>query len=96
MYIKYGEGLVKHSNPSCEFLTEWGRCQQPKYKNDFCSYHFNAQNVEGFIHDRFYHKKIVLALTRPSHDILTNVEVDALFRGRTRNDGRRTDLYTVL
>jgi len=53
-------------------------------------------HLDGFLHDTGYHRKIVEGLLEPSHDVLTSVEVDALFRGRCRNDGRRTDLYTIL
>jgi len=52
--------------------------------------------LEDFRHDEYYHRKVVAGLISPSHDVLGKTEVDALFKGRTRNDGRRTDLYTVL
>ncbi len=87
---------MKDSETTCEFLSEWGRCAQPRYRDDWCSYHFNALHIDGFHHDDVYHRKIVEARLEPSHDVLTSIEVDALFRGRCRNDGRRTDLYTVL
>jgi hypothetical protein len=87
---------VTSSETSCEFLSEWGRCAQRQHRDGWCSYHFNALNLEDFRHDQAYHRKIVAGLLEPSHDVLTTVEVDALFRGRCRNDGRRTDLYTVL
>jgi hypothetical protein len=52
--------------------------------------------IEDFRHDGYYHRKIVEGITSSSHDVLGKTEVDALFKGRTRNDGRRTDLYTIL
>jgi len=52
--------------------------------------------IKDFRHDNYYHRKIVDGLIGSSHDVLGKTEVDALFKGRTRNDGRRTDLYTVL
>lgn len=87
---------MKDSETPCEFLSEWGRCGQRRFRDGWCSYHFNAMHIDGFRHDPGYHRKIVEGLLEPSHDVLTSVEVDALFRGRCRNDGRRTDLYTVL
>ena len=96
MSTKSGGGPVTGSETSCEFLSEWGRCAQRSYQDGWCSYHYNAQHLDGFQHDRLYHRKLVERLLEPSHEVLTTVEVDALFRGRCRNDGRRTDLYTVL
>ena len=96
MSTRFGDGPVQSSETSCEFLSEWGRCAQPRHRDNWCSYHYNALNLEDFRHDEAYHRKIVAGLLEPSHDVLTTVEVDALFRGRCRNDGRRTDLYTVL
>ena len=96
MSTRYGDGPVQCSETSCEFLSEWGRCTQPCHRDNWCSYHYNALNLEDFHHDEAYHRKIVAGLLEPSHDVLSTVEVDALFRGRCRNDGRRTDLYTVL
>ena len=84
------------SGTSCQTITEWGRCQQTARHDGWCSYHHTTNATESFKHDASYHKKIVLGLLQSSHDVLSEVEVDALFRGRARNDGRRTDLYTVL
>ncbi len=81
---------------TCETLTEWGRCSQEVAGKLQCAYHHTAGQIDGFPHDSFYHRKVVLGLVSPSHDVLGNTEVDALFRGRARNDGRRTDLYTIL
>jgi len=88
---------VAFSKSSCQTLTSWGRCRQTsKYDGQWCSYHYFALEVDDFRHDPYYHRKIVLGLIQASHDILSETEIDALFRGRTRNDGRRTDLYTIL
>jgi hypothetical protein len=96
MSTRYGDGPVVSSGTSCQTITEWGRCQQTARHDGWCSYHRTTNATESFKHDAAYHKKIVLGLLQSSHDVLSEVEVDALFRGRTRNDGRRTDLYTVL
>lgn len=84
------------SKKSCQTLTEWGRCKQLPRHESWCSYHYFAAQVENFRHDSYYHEKIVTGLIRSSHDTLSSTEIDALFKGRTRNDGRRTDLYTIL
>ena len=81
---------------TCGTLTEWGRCSQEVDGKLQCAYHHTAGQIDGFRHDSFYHRKVVLDLVSSSHDVLDNTEVDALFRGRARNDGRRTDLYTIL
>ena len=96
MSTRFGDGLVVSSGTSCQTITEWGRCQQTARHDGWCSYHHTANGTESFDHDTAYHKKIVLGLLQSSHDVLSEVEADALFRGRARNDGRRTDLYTVL
>ncbi len=88
---------MAYSKTSCQTITEWGRCQQrTRHNSQWCSYHYCASTVEDFRHDSYYHRKITLGLIRSSHDTLSGTEIDALFRGRTRNDGRRTDLYTIL
>jgi len=88
-------GPSEHKS-TCQTLTEWGRCKQLAQDEGWCSYHLVASRVEGFRHDRTYHRKIAEGLLESSHDVLSEVEVDALFKGRCRNDGRRTDLYTIL
>ncbi len=87
---------MKRSNSSCQFISKWGRCAQRQQSEKLCSYHWNSTMLEDFRHDEYYHRKVVAGLISPSHDVLGKTEVDALFKGRTRNDGRRTDLYTVL
>ena len=96
MFTKFGEEPVKISEQSCQTITEWGRCSQRAGSEGWCTYHLNANNIPSFHHDRSYHRKIVEGLLESSHDVLTETEIEALFRGRARNDGRRTDLYTVL
>ncbi len=80
----------------CSFLTEWGRCQQESRRDGLCLYHYQSTVDEDFVHDRFYHRKVVLGILEPSSEVLSSTEVDALFRGRPRNDGRRLDHYTAL
>ena len=87
---------MKRSGNSCQFISKWGRCSQRQYSEKLCSYHWGATLIEDFRHDGYYHRKIVEGITSSSHDVLGKTEVDALFKGRTRNVGRRTDLYTIL
>ena len=87
---------MKRSGNSCQFISKWGRCSQRQYSEKLCSYHWGATMIEDFRHDGYYHRKIVEGITSSSHDVLGKTEVDALFKGRTRNDGRRTDLYPIL
>jgi len=88
---------VSYSKASCQTITEWGRCKQrPRHDSQWCSYHYAASQIADFRHDSYYHRKIAVGLLNSSHEILTKTEIDALFKGRTRNDGRRTDLYTIL
>jgi hypothetical protein len=81
---------------SCGFLSEWGRCVQEPRKDGHCWYHAAAIADPEFRHDRFYHEKIATGLLEPSSEVLSSTEVDAMFRGRARNDGRRLDHYTFL
>jgi len=77
----------------CKTLTEWGRCQQvPPEGNTYCYYHMSMQNP-SFCEDKTYHKKIVLGLLEPTGNYLSQTEVDSMFSGRLRNDGRRLDKY---
>lgn len=72
---------------------EWGQCQQPAQPvSSLCSYHEQGRDS----HDEFYHKKIVLGLLQPAEDYLDQVEIETLFYGRARHDGRRLDAWTVL
>ena len=71
MSTKSGDGPVTDSEMSCEFLSEWGRCAQRRQQDNWCSYHYNALNLEGFRHDDAYHRKIVAGLLEPSHDVLS-------------------------
>jgi hypothetical protein len=66
-----------------------GQCQQPRRLSGLCWYHEQPREI----HDEFYHKKVILGLLQPTHEYLDQVEVDALFDGRRRNDGRRLDHY---
>jgi hypothetical protein len=42
----------------------------------------------------YYHAKVVDGLVSKTSEYLSSTEVDALFGGRRRNDGRRLDHYT--
>jgi len=76
----------------CSFVhPEWGRCQQPgKGIELLCTYHSQGRDR----HDDYYHRKIVLGLLQPTEDYIDAVEMDTLFRGRARHDGRRLDAWT--
>tara|TARA_R100000458_G_C8276957_1_gene252363 strand:- start:3760 stop:3927 length:168 start_codon:yes stop_codon:yes gene_type:complete len=52
-----------------------------------------AQQGKDFHTDENYHKKIVLGLLEPTGNYLGQTEVDSMFAGRMRNDGRRLDKY---
>lgn len=80
----------------CTFLSEWGRCQQTARIDGHCYYHNQSIVDPVFRLDGFYHRKIVLGLLEPTAEVLTSTEIDTLFRGRPRNDGRRLDHYTSL
>lgn len=42
----------------------------------------------------YYHSKIIAKKTVRAADVLTETELDSLFAGRPRSDGRRLDAYT--
>lgn len=42
----------------------------------------------------FYHGKLERGRLEAAHQILTETELDSMFGGRARNDGRRLDAYT--
>jgi hypothetical protein len=74
----------------CRFKhPELGRCQQPPAEGGLCWYHAQARPR----HDPYYHRKVVQGLLEPTNGYLEQVEIDALFAGRKRNDGRRLDHY---
>lgn len=77
----------------CDFThPKHGRCQQPRCpESGLCWYH----EQEKAHHDDYYHRKVILRLLQPTQDYLDEVEVDALFDGRRRNDGRRLDHYAL-
>ena len=78
----------------CETVSPWGKCaQETEPEQPLCYYHL-AMQAEGFHVDRGYHKKIVLGLLQPTGGYLTQTEIDTMFSGRTRSDGRRLDRYT--
>ena len=55
------------------------RCPQLVYRrNSFC----------------FYHEKLKAGLVSRADLVLSSTELDTLFGGRRRNDGRRLDHYT--
>lgn len=53
-------------------------CPQPPTSNGLC----------------YYHSKVDRGLTGRAGDVLSETEIDTLFAGRRRNDGRRLDHYT--
>ena len=72
-----------------------GRCQQPPLPGRVqCSVHYRMDNDPRFRVDKHYHEKIILGLLEPTDRYLSVVEIEALFRGRPRNDGRRLDHWT--
>ena len=79
---------------TCETITKWGRCQQDKHgPYTYCYFHLaHSKNKNNFVDD-YYHKKIALKLLSPTGKYLNFSEVDSMFSGRVRNDGRRLDKY---
>ena len=80
----------------CETITPWGRCQQPKHNAyAYCYFHLAHSVKNNSFVDDYYHKKIATGLLVPTGQYLSNSEIDAMFAGRPRNDGRRLDKYTT-
>jgi hypothetical protein len=48
---------------------------------------------QGTTPDRYYHQKVVMGLTEPTWDWMSESEADALLNGRYRGDGRRLDQW---
>jgi len=64
---------------TCQYRDEdIASCPQKATQGEFC----------------YYHAKIVDLSALRAKDVLTDTEIDTLFAGRTRNDGRRLDSYT--
>lgn len=80
---------------SCETITKWGRCQQkPHGPYSYCYFHYAQSRLPHQHLDEYYHEKIVKGLLTPTGEYLSFAEVDTMFAGRPRNDGRRLDKYT--
>ncbi len=78
----------------CDTITKWGRCVQPSHQgHNYCYYHL-GQMRNGSSVDDYYHKKIATGLLQPTGSYLNVSEIDTMFAGRPRNDGRRLDKYT--
>lgn len=78
---------------SCEFISEWGRCRQPKWADRRrCRFHADGVPVRV---DRYYHRKICEGLLTPVDTYLGEVEIDAMFNGRVHRDGRKSDNYVI-
>lgn len=79
----------------CEYESEWGPCQQEvRRPYTLCPYHWRMLYLPRFRVDRAYHEKIARGLLQPADSYLTQTELDAMFRGHSRHDGRRLDHYT--
>lgn len=82
------------SSATCTEVTEWGQCQQDPLVEELCGFHWHK--AEGRQrNDRYYEEKVVLGLVTPTDHYLDQVEIQAMFAGRPRHDGRRIDEYTV-
>lgn len=77
----------------CLADTPWGQCQQLSFREDLCGYHFQVTQDPTFRVDRFYHEKVAKGLVEPTFHWMSSTEVEALFKGRPRHDGRRLDLW---
>lgn len=75
---------------TCGEVTEFGSCIQKV--GGTCPFH-RAYQEDGFRVDRYYHEKIVRGLLIPTGVYLSSVELDTMFDGRRRFDGRRVDQY---
>jgi hypothetical protein len=83
---------------TCDANTRWGRCLQTKNLTELdgdwlCPYHAEMRQSPTFHEDTYYHQKIAKAETLPTVDYITQAEMDALLRGRPRQDGRRLDQW---
>lgn len=79
---------------TCTEQTQWGQCQQDPLSGGLCGFHWHK--AEGRQrNDDYYERKVVLGLIEPTDHYLTQTEVEAMFAGRPKNDGRRLDEYTV-
>lgn len=78
----------------CHFESEWGRCKQPTDR-DLCYYHARVVDEPGFKIDRYYHRKVVLGLVDLTDNYIDRSQMQALFGGRPRGDGRELDEWTI-
>lgn len=79
----------------CGYPTEWGPCRQPQHDGGWCRYHQAAENNPRFTVDRYYHRKVALGMVEHTSEYISQTELDALFGGRPRLDGRRIDQWTT-
>ena len=82
---------------TCIEETEWGQCQQeaPAQTWPYCGFHLRDHDSVLTTRDRYYERKVVLGLIEPTDHYLDQVEIEAMFGGRPRHDGRRIDEYTL-
>lgn len=73
----------------CSYVHEvYGRCQQ--HGQPFCSYHWGNKPASN---DRYYNEKITRGLLQPVDTYLTPEQIDAMFNGAIKGDGRPIDQY---
>jgi hypothetical protein len=62
---------------TCSYPVEEGTCPQPKGPSGYC----------------YYHDKVAAKLLEQTVEYLSETELEQMFGGRRRNDGRRLDKY---
>jgi hypothetical protein len=76
----------------CRKKTPYGKCESMKMDSySWCGYHTRRELDPESRSDSYYEQKVVAGLVTPTDHWMTDIEDDALFRGRTHNDGRRLD-----
>lgn len=70
-----------------------GRCSQDAMFDGRCGYHLRRQERAGRV-DPYYEAKVLAGLIIPTDHWMTETELNALFEGKTKNDGRRIDHWT--
>lgn len=85
-----------HYTKRCLFVLGGKRCAQKAIRLDqgvqLCSYHFHTMGDLQFIHDAYYHQKILHGLLTPTGHYLDEAELNILMgHSRPSFDGRSTD-----
>lgn len=79
----------------CQFLSPWGRCQQPAHDDsEWCALHLEVTS-KGSVPDEAWHRSVVLGERVPVQAKFDKKFDRVLMYGKEKGDGRPSDVYTM-